>query len=133
MTTKRIVVGAHYGMRDWLAQRVSAVLLAIYTLVLLVSLLLTPQLTYGTWAGLFASSWMKVLTLMAILSLTHRSTRGWGWGLANGIVTLVLGVLILSMSPAGLLSVIGILVGISFLFSGFDLFAFSSRFHRPVE
>lgn len=71
--------------------------------------------------------------MMAILSLTHRSTRGWGWGLANGIVTLMLGVLILSMSPAGLLSVIGILVGISFLFSGFDLFAFSSRFHRPAE
>lgn len=71
--------------------------------------------------------------VMAILSLTHRSTRGWGWGLANGIVTLVLGVLILSMSPAGLLSVIGILVGISFLFSGFDLLAFSSRFHPLAE
>ena len=71
--------------------------------------------------------------VMAILSLSHRSTRGWGWGLANGIVTLVLGVMILSMSPAGLLSVIGILVGISFLFSGFDLLAFSSRFHPRVE
>jgi len=71
--------------------------------------------------------------VMAILSLTHRSTQGWGWGLMNGIVTLVLGVMILSMSPAGLLSVIGILVGISFLFSGFDLLAFSSRFHPRVE
>lgn len=71
--------------------------------------------------------------VMAILSLTHRSVRGWGWGLANGLVTLVLGLLILSMSPAGLLSVIGILVGISFVFSGFDLLAFSSRFHPRVE
>jgi len=71
--------------------------------------------------------------VMAIVSLTHRSTRGWGWGLANGIVTLVLGVLILTMSPAGLLSVIGLLVGISFLFSGFDLLAFSSRFHLRPE
>ena len=69
----------------------------------------------------------------AILSLSHRSTSGWGWGLVNGIVTLVLGFLILSMSPAGLLSVIGILVGISFVFSGFDLLAFSSRFHPRVE
>ena len=71
--------------------------------------------------------------VMAILSLSHRSTQGWVWGLMNGIVTLVLGVMILSMSPAGLLSVIGILVGISFLFSGFDLLAFSSRFHPRVE
>ena len=71
--------------------------------------------------------------VMSVLSLIHRPTRGWGWGLANGIVTLVLGVLILSMSPAGLLSMIGILVGISFLFSGFDLLAFSSRFHPRVD
>ena len=35
MTTNRIVVGAHYGLRDWLAQRISAVVLLIYTLLLL--------------------------------------------------------------------------------------------------
>ncbi|MCX5931776.1 MAG: DUF308 domain-containing protein [Cyanobacteria bacterium] len=68
-----------------------------------------------------------------IVSLSHRSTKGWGWGLANGIVTLALGLLILTMSPAGLLSVIGLLVGISFLFSGFDLLGFSARFHPRVE
>jgi uncharacterized membrane protein HdeD (DUF308 family) len=69
----------------------------------------------------------------AILSLSHRTTPGWGWGVANGLVTLVLGVLILTMSPAGMLSVIGLLVGISFLFSGFDLLGFSSRFHSRPE
>jgi uncharacterized membrane protein HdeD (DUF308 family) len=69
----------------------------------------------------------------SLFSLTHRSIRGWGWGLANGLVTLLLGGLILTMSPAGLLSVIGLLVGISFLFSGFDLLGFSTRFHRRVE
>jgi uncharacterized membrane protein HdeD (DUF308 family) len=71
--------------------------------------------------------------VMAILSLSHRTTPGWGWGVANGLVTLVLGVLILTMSPAGMLSVIGLLVGISFLFSGFDLLGFSSRFHSRIE
>lgn len=70
--------------------------------------------------------------VMAIVSLSHRNVHGWGWGLANGLVTLLLGVLILTMSPAGLLSVLGLLVGISFLFSGFDLLGFSTRFHpRP--
>eukprot|EP01041_Mallomonas_annulata_P040275 gene40275-64139_t len=33
--SKRIVVGAHYGMRDWLAQRVTAVLMALFTVVVL--------------------------------------------------------------------------------------------------
>jgi len=69
----------------------------------------------------------------AIISFGNRTTRGWGWGLANGLVTLVLGVLILTMSPAGVLSVIGLLVGISFLFSGFDLLGFSSRFHSRLD
>nr|MCU0968343.1 succinate dehydrogenase, hydrophobic membrane anchor protein [Rubrivivax sp.] len=32
--SRRIVVGAHYGMRDWLSQRVTAVLMALFTAVL---------------------------------------------------------------------------------------------------
>jgi uncharacterized membrane protein HdeD (DUF308 family) len=69
----------------------------------------------------------------AIISLSNRTMRGWGWGLANGLVTLILGVSILTMGPAGMLSVIGLLVGISFLFSGFDLLCFSSRFHSRID
>jgi succinate dehydrogenase / fumarate reductase, membrane anchor subunit len=71
MASKKVVVGAHYGLRDWLAQRISAVIMAIYTLVLLVVLLVTPELNYGTWAGLFASSWMKVITLLTMLALIY--------------------------------------------------------------
>lgn len=69
--------------------------------------------------------------VMSVLALAHRQAAGWGWGLLNGLVTLVLGLLILTMSPAGLLSVLGLLVGISFLFSGFDLLGFSARLHNP--
>jgi len=69
----------------------------------------------------------------SIVSLSHREMAGWGWGLANGIVTLILGLIIVSMKGLGLLSVIGILVGISFLFSGIDLLVFSAAFHGPDE
>ena len=31
--SKRIVTGAHYGLRDWLSQRVTAGLMALFTLV----------------------------------------------------------------------------------------------------
>ncbi|MFP3562496.1 succinate dehydrogenase, hydrophobic membrane anchor protein, partial [Paraburkholderia sp. SIMBA_049] len=27
--SKRLVVGAHYGLRDWLAQRITAVIMAV--------------------------------------------------------------------------------------------------------
>jgi uncharacterized membrane protein HdeD (DUF308 family) len=67
----------------------------------------------------------------AIVSLSHRQMTGWGWGLANGIVTFILGLLILSMPGLGQLTVLGILVGISFLFSGLDLLVFSAAFHSP--
>ncbi|MEY4298411.1 MAG: hypothetical protein RLZZ423_1590 [Cyanobacteriota bacterium] len=67
----------------------------------------------------------------AVVSLSHRQMAGWGWGLANGIVTLILGLLIISMPGFGQLTVLGILVGISFLFSGIDLLVFSAAFHGP--
>jgi succinate dehydrogenase / fumarate reductase membrane anchor subunit len=76
MTTRRIVVGAHYGLRDWLAQRVSAVVLLAYTVLLLGAVLVTPELGYGTWAGLFASVWMKVATLLAVLALIWHAWVG---------------------------------------------------------
>ncbi|MEY3462920.1 MAG: hypothetical protein RLZZ468_698 [Cyanobacteriota bacterium] len=63
------------------------------------------------------------------VALSHRRIRGWGWGLLNGVVTVLLGALILSMTAAALLQVLGILVGISFLFSGADLLIFSASFH----
>ncbi|MFM7313524.1 MAG: HdeD family acid-resistance protein [Cyanobium sp.] len=65
-----------------------------------------------------------------VVALGNRQVRGWGWGLTNGVVTLVLGLLILTMKPLALMNVLGVLVGISFLFSGIDLLAFSASFHR---
>ena len=65
----------------------------------------------------------------SVVSLAHREIKGWGWGLLNGLITLILGGLILSLPAASLLSVLGILVGISFLFSGIDMLSFSASFH----
>jgi len=76
MTTRRIVVGAHYGLRDWLAQRITAVVLLAYTLLLAGAMLFTPELTYGTWSGLFATAWMKVATLMAVIALIWHAWVG---------------------------------------------------------
>ena len=67
--SKRLVVGAHYGLRDWLSQRVTAVLMALFTLVLLAQLLFGGPLGYERWAGIFAAQWMKVLTFVVILAL----------------------------------------------------------------
>lgn len=68
--SKRVVTGAHYGMRDWLSQRVTATLMAIYTVVLLAQVLFTSgPIGYDVWAGIFSAQWMKVLTLVLFVAL----------------------------------------------------------------
>jgi len=70
--SKRIVVGAHYGLRDWLAQRVTAALMALFTLVLLAQVIFSKgPIGYDKWSGIFASQWMKVLTFVVILALLY--------------------------------------------------------------
>ena len=67
--SKRTVVGAHYGLRDWLSQRVTAVLMALFTLAVVVQVLLPGEMGYDKWAGIFARQWMKALTFVVILAL----------------------------------------------------------------
>ena len=67
--SKRIVVGAHYGLRDWLSQRVTAVLMALFTLAVIVQVLLPGEMGYDKWAGIFSHQWMKVLTFVVIMAL----------------------------------------------------------------
>ena len=70
--SKRLVVGAHYGLRDWLAQRVTAGIMAIFTVLVLAQLLIVKgPIGYDLWAGIFASQWMKVLTFTVILSMLY--------------------------------------------------------------
>ncbi len=69
--TKRIVVGAHYGLRDWLAQRITAVVMALFTLVLIVQVLLPGPMGYDKWDGIFSSQWMKTLTFVTIVAMLY--------------------------------------------------------------
>ncbi|MBM5815017.1 MAG: hypothetical protein FJ083_00065 [Cyanobacteria bacterium K_Offshore_surface_m2_239] len=66
----------------------------------------------------------------SVFSLNHRRIRGWGWGLVNGLGTLALGIVLLSLRLSHLPWMVGILVGMSFLFSGLDLLLFGRRFHE---
>lgn len=65
----RVVVGAHYGLRDWLVQRVTAAAMALYSVALAGWLLWQPYLDYDTWTALFSGQWMRIGTLMFLLSL----------------------------------------------------------------
>jgi succinate dehydrogenase / fumarate reductase membrane anchor subunit len=65
----REVVGAHYGLRDWLAQRVTAVVMVLYTLLFVALLIAAPKIDYAAWRQLFTPQWMKFATLLFLLCL----------------------------------------------------------------
>jgi succinate dehydrogenase / fumarate reductase membrane anchor subunit len=72
----RVVVGAHYGLRDWLIQRVTAVVMAVHCVVLVAYLLWQPYLDYGVWTGLFSSLAVRTFTLLFLLSVFYHAWIG---------------------------------------------------------
>lgn len=65
----RDVSGAHYGLRDWLAQRVTAVVMVIYSVIFVVMLLRLPQFDFAHWKAMWSAPWMRYATLLFLLSL----------------------------------------------------------------
>lgn len=73
---KKVVVGAHYGLRDWLAQRVTAAVMALYVLLFVVLLLAQPAMDHAAWMALFANQWMRLATMLFLLSLYYHAWIG---------------------------------------------------------
>ena len=74
--TSRVVTGAHYGLRDWLAQRITAVVMAIYSVIAVVVLFSSKNITYMVWRDLFAQGWMRVATLLFAVCLAWHAWVG---------------------------------------------------------
>lgn len=75
---------ARSGVADWLVQRVSAViLLAFFGYV---GFRLLGGMSYEGWAALFAQTWMKVFTLMALFSIAAHAWIGM-WGVLTDYLT----------------------------------------------
>ena len=76
---KRLVVGAHYGTFDFIVQRLTAVIMAVYTLILLIGVLVMPGFTHQAWVALFS---FKVLALplgqiLATLAFVSLAWHAW--------------------------------------------------------
>ena len=66
---KRVITGAHYGFKDWLAQRVTALVMAIYVVVFIGILLVCPPREFEQWRGLFGNQPMRIATILFFISL----------------------------------------------------------------
>jgi succinate dehydrogenase / fumarate reductase membrane anchor subunit len=72
----RLVVGAHYGIVDWLIQRLTGIVMAVYTVVLLVYFLSGQNFSYEGWAGMFAQQWFKLLSAATFFGLLYHAWVG---------------------------------------------------------
>lgn len=72
----RIVVGAHYGLKDWIIQRASAVVMALYTLFIAIVVLAQCPSTFDAWRNIFSVGVVKFATFLFALSLFYHAWIG---------------------------------------------------------
>jgi succinate dehydrogenase / fumarate reductase membrane anchor subunit len=73
---KSLLAFGQNGAVDWLWQRISAVILGLYVLVLMSYIILHPSLDFTTWHTLFSTTWMRIFTFLALLCLVIHSWIG---------------------------------------------------------
>lgn len=74
------------GVADWIIQRFTALVLASYTLFWVAFFFITPEINYTVWQELFSQLWMRIFTLLALLSI---AAHGWIglWGVVTDYLT----------------------------------------------
>ena len=73
---KSVLGVSHRGLRDWVIQRISAVMMAVYTIGLVGYIVCHPELTFAEWSDLFAQGWVKVATILVVLALLFHAWVG---------------------------------------------------------
>lgn len=74
------------GLSDWLIQRVTAVVLALYTIFVVLYLVINPGLEYSQWVALHQCLWMRLFSLAAVISVAAHTWIGL-WAVLTDYVT----------------------------------------------
>lgn len=78
MVTKadRTPVGAHYGWKDWLIQRVTAVIMLVFSIVFIGFFAVHGSIRFADWKSLFGSQAFRVLALLFLFSVFYHAWIG---------------------------------------------------------
>ncbi len=69
-------VGAGYGLGDWLLQRLTAIVMAFYTVALVAALFICKPATHADWKAMFAGGFMRIATLLFLAALLYHAWVG---------------------------------------------------------
>ena len=64
------------GLRDWMLQRFSAIVLLVYSLMMVVFFALNPSISYSVWSEFFDNNLVKLLSFLTILALSIHAWVG---------------------------------------------------------
>ena len=73
---RRAIVGAHYGWMDFLAQRITAVVMAVYTLLVIAVILYGGGVDFAGWRTLFSHVAFRIATLLFALAVLWHAWIG---------------------------------------------------------
>ena len=76
MVARRQAVGAHYGLMDWLIQRLTAVVMAVYTLLVLGVALWNGGIDHALWTRLFAHGGFRLASFLFMVALLYHAWIG---------------------------------------------------------
>lgn len=74
------------GLSDWIVQRATAVILAVYSVCLVGFFLCNSEVTFEQWTAFMGSTYMKVFTFLAIASLSAHAWVGL-WTISTDYLT----------------------------------------------
>ncbi len=64
------------GLRAWLLQRLTALVMAIYSVWFFISLLVVKPDSYESWYAFFSPCWVRIATLLMWISLSEHAWLG---------------------------------------------------------
>ncbi|NQY62728.1 MAG: succinate dehydrogenase, hydrophobic membrane anchor protein [Alteromonadaceae bacterium] len=64
------------GVHDFILLRATAIVLTLYTVLIAVFFIVTPEVTFNSWHGFFENMGVKIATLLAIISLVVHAWIG---------------------------------------------------------
>lgn len=71
----KYLTGAHYGIKDWVIQRITAIIMLLYTLLLIIGLFSLPK-DYLSWQRFFSYFIVKLFTQITCIALSLHAWVG---------------------------------------------------------
>jgi uncharacterized membrane protein HdeD (DUF308 family) len=97
-------------------------------------LLLMYPLSGALVVTLLLAAYFTVSGIFRIVSAITLRLPSWGWGLADGVITLILGILVWAQWPVSALWIIGLFIGIHLIFMGWAEVMLASGVRRlPLQ